>query len=167
MTSVKYLKHSSSFRAHIIDQNGVKADPEAIIQMPVPQNVTEVQQFIGRFNQLSKFISNCADLLHPLTALLSKKKTLAWGPNQEETFNTLKDKLSILTTLSLYNPKANIKLSTDASFYGLGAVLLQETSNKWQSVAYASQTISDSERHYAQIEKEALALMRAAEKFSM
>ena len=163
-------KTQLKFLGHIIDQNGVKADPaktEAIMQMPVPQNVTEVRRFIGMVNQLSKFIPNCADLLHPLTALLSKKNVWAWGPSQEEAFNTLRDKLSMLTTLSLYNPAAKIKLSADASSYGLGAVLLQETCNKWQPVAYASCTMSDSERRYAQIEKEAVALTWAAEKFSM
>ena len=118
-------------------------------------------------NQLSKSIPNCADLLHPLTALLSKKNVWTWGPSQEEAFNTLRDKLSMLTTLSLYNLAAKIKLSADASSYGLGAVLLQETSNKWQPVAYASCTMSDSKRRYAQIEKEALALTWVAEKFSM
>ena len=42
-----------------MDYYGVKADPaktEAIIQMPVPQNLTEVPRFIGMVNQLSKFI---------------------------------------------------------------------------------------------------------------
>ena len=78
LNSDKYevSKTQLKFLGHIIDQNGVKADPaktEAIIQMPVPQNVTEVRRFIGMVNQLSKFIPNCADLLHPLTALLSKK----------------------------------------------------------------------------------------------
>ena len=154
-------KTQLKFLGHIIDQNGVKADPaktEAIMQMPVPQNVTEVRRFIGMVNQLSKFIPNCADLLHPLTALLGKKNVWTWGPSQEEAFNTLRDKLSMLTTLSLYNPAAKIKLSADASSYGLGAVLLQETTNKWQPVAYTSRTMSDSKRRYAQIEKEAFAL---------
>ena len=118
-------------------------------------------------NQLSKFIPNCADLLHPLTVLLSKKNTWTWGPSQEEALTTLKDKLSKLATLMLYNPAANLKLSADASSYGLGAVLLQEVDSKWQPVAYASRTMSDTERRYAQIEKEALSLTWAAEKFSM
>ena len=118
-------------------------------------------------NQLSKFIPNCADLLHPLTVLLSKKNVWAWRPRQEEAFTTLKDRLSKLTTLTLYNPAANIKLSADASSYGVGAVLLQETNNEWQPVAYASRTMTDTERRYAQIEKEALSLTWAAEKFSM
>ena len=118
-------------------------------------------------NQLSKFIPNCANLLHPLTVLLSKKNVWTWGPSQEEAYTTLKDKLSKLTTLTLYNPTANIKFSADASSYGLGAVLLQETNNEWQPVAYGSRTMTETERRYAQIEKEALSLTWAAEKFSM
>ena len=87
------------------------------------------------FNQLSKFIPNRANLLHPLTVLLSKKNVWTWGPSQEEAFSTLKDKLSKQTTLCLYNPEANIKLSADASSYGIGAVLLKETNNEWWPVA--------------------------------
>ena len=60
--------------------------------------------------------------IQPLTVLLSKKNVWVWGPSQEEAF-TLKDKLSKLATLTLYNPTANIKLSADASCYRLGAVL--------------------------------------------
>ena len=41
-------------------------------------------------HQLSKFISNCTDLLHPLTVLLSKKNTWTCGPSQEEALTTLK-----------------------------------------------------------------------------
>ena len=163
-------KTQLKFLGHIIDQSGIRADPaktEAIIKMSAPKNVAEVRRFVGMVNQLSKFIPNCADLLHPLTVLLSKKNVWAWGPSQEEAFTTLKDKLSKLTTLTLYNPAANIKLSADASFYGVGAVLLQETNNEWQPVAYASRTMTDTERRYAQIEKEALSLIWAAEKFSM
>ena len=135
--------------------------------MSAPQNVAEVRRFISMANQLSKFIPNCTNLLHPLTVLLSKKNVWTWGLSQEEAYTTLKDKLSKLTTLTLYNPAANIKLSADASSYRLGAVLLQETNNEWQPVAYGSRTMTETERRYAQIEKEALSLTWATEKFSM
>ena len=46
-------------------------------------------------------------------------------------------------------------------------VLLQEVDSKWQPVAYASRTMSDTERQYAQIEKEALSLTWAVENFLM
>ena len=83
--------------------------------------------------------------------LLSKKNVWTWGPSQEEAYTTLKDKLSKLTTLTLYNPAANIKLSADASSYGLGAMLLQETNNEWQPVAYGSRTMTETERQYTQM----------------
>ena len=46
---------------------------EAIIKMTAPQNTPELRRFTGMVNQLSKFIPNCADYLHPLNALLNKK----------------------------------------------------------------------------------------------
>ena len=48
-----------------------------------------------------------------------------------------------------------LKFSADASSYGLGVVLLQEIDSKWQPVAYASCTMSDTERisQHVQIEK--------------
>ncbi|XP_026825696.1 uncharacterized protein K02A2.6-like [Ooceraea biroi] len=53
-----------------------------------------------------------------------------------------------------------------ASSYGLGGVLLQEDAKKNREVvAYASRTLSCSEKKYSQIEKEALALAYAAEHF--
>ena len=61
------------------------------------------------------------------------------------------------------------KVSVDASSFGLGAVILQRTESKssWKPVAYASCTMTDTERHYAQIEKEVLALTWGSERFSM
>ena len=66
----------------------------------------------------------------------------------------------------MYDPEKESKISADASAYGLGAVLIQKTDSDWKPVAYASRSISDSERRYSQIE-EALATTWACEKFSM
>lgn len=58
-----------------------------------------------------------------------------------------------------------IKISSDASQSGLGAVLLMQQYDDWQPVAYASRSMTDAETRYAQIEKELLSITYACERF--
>ena len=58
------------------------------------------------------------------------------------------------------------KISDDALSFGLGAVILQRVDNDWIPVAYVSQSLSETERRYAEIEEKALAITWACEKFA-
>ena len=66
--------------------------------------------------------------------------------------------------LKFYDPDREIKISSDASKSGLGAVLLQKHEG-WMPVAYASRVMTTAETRYAQIEKEMLAITFARERF--
>ena len=77
-----------------------------------------------------------------------------------------KEIISSPTVLTLHDASAKAKISADASAYGLGALLLQYQQEKWRPVMFASRSLSETEICYAQIEKEALALTWAAEKFA-
>ena len=59
--------------------------------------------------------------------------------------------------LALYNFKQPIKVAVDRSSYRLGDALLQYEGDEWKPAAYAFRTLSDTEKRYAQVEKEALA----------
>ena len=91
-----------------------------------------------------------SELTQPLQELLSTKRAWLWGPEQEQAFGRVKEELLQPTTLVLYNPLVELKVSADASSFGLRVVLFQKV------VAYASRSMSKTERRYAQIEKEAL-----------
>ena len=89
------------------------------------------------------------------------------GPAQEESFAKVKTELTTQTVLALYDLQADTKISADALSHGLGAVLLQKHGKEWQPVAYAFRAMTETETRYAQIEKEALAITWACEKFSI
>ena len=84
---------------------------------------------------------------------------------QEASFQHIKEELAKPSILVLYDTTAPTEISTDASAYGLGAVLLQQHGDDWKPVAFTSRSMTDTERRYSQIEKEALALVWACEKF--
>lgn len=165
----KFHQSSIKFLGHIIDREGVRPDPEritALLSMRAPTDVPELRRFMGMANQLGKFSPNLATISQPLRELLGSKRTWCWGLEQEQSFERIKRELTQPTVLTLYNPTARTKISADASSFGLGAVLLQEHPTTWRPVAYASRAMSETESRYAQVEKEALAVAWACDKFA-
>ena len=163
-----FNRRSIKFLGHIIDEHGIRADPEktsAISKMSTPKTITELRRFMGMVNQLGKFSSRIAQISQPLRACLSTKNAWAWGPDQDQAFEEVKKELTQPMVLALYDPTARTKIASDASSFGLGAVLMQQQEQEWRPVAYASRALTETERHYAQIEKEALAVTWACEKF--
>ena len=165
----EFRRNRVKFLGHLIDRKGISADPDktaAVLGMGPPKNVSDLRRFMGMVNQLGKFSSRLAEISQPLRELLSVKRSWIWGPDQERAFSELKSELTRPTILALYDPQAETKISADASSFGLGAVLLQHTGGLWRPVCYASRSMSETERRYVQIEKEALATTWACERFS-
>lgn len=79
----------------------------------------------------------------------------------QECYNKVKGLLVSAPVLRFFDTKETTVLTVDASSYGLGAVLLQNE----HPVPYVSATLSESQRRYAQIEKELLAVVFALEHF--
>ena len=68
--------------------------------------------------------------------------------------------------MCIFDPSKIHRVSADASKLALGAVLLQSADGRrWQPVEYASRKMTSAETRYAMVEKEALAITWACEKF--
>lgn len=140
---------------------------ETLASYRAPKNRAELQTFLGLATYIGPFIKDLAGKSEPLRRLLKKNAEWSWEQEQEEAFQKLK--LDIGTNVeaqAFFDPDCDTtKLYTDASPYGIGAVLTQQKSDEpGKIVAIISKTLSEVERRYPQIQKEALAVVWAMER---
>ena len=166
----KFLQDSIEYCGHIITKDGLQQAPvkvSAMIQMPPPTDVKQLRAFIGMVQYYARFIPNLSHRLHPLLQLLVKGAKWSWGQQQDSAFNDVKQELASNRVLTHYSQDLPLSLACDSSAYGVGAVLshtMEDGSER--PIAYASRTLNAAEKNYAQIEKEALALVWGTKKFS-
>ena len=117
---------------------------------------------------LSKFIPCYAVLTAPLRKLTGQDIPFAWGPEEAETFQTLKDSITYEDTMAFFDPRKPIVMRTEASFHeGLSAGLFQKTNKGLQPVHYISRLMTSAEKRYSQTEIDALAVKWAKSRLGM
>ena len=155
--------------ALVLDREGIPSSPakvQAVFKVCEPENRTELQSFLGLVNYYRKFIPNMSILVNPLNQLLSKDTPWCWCKECKVSFQALKDTLAWSNLSVHYNPKLEVQLAVDASPVGLRAVISHITADGTERpIAYASRSLTKSERNYSIIEKEALAIIFGIRKF--
>ena len=164
-----FLQESVEYLGHMIDSKGVRptsAKVDAIVNAPRPKTQQELKAFLGLLNYYGKFIASLSTLLHPLNQLLQANRKWKWSHDCERAFTEAKERLAAAPVLAHYNPELPLRLAGDASSYGIGAVLSHVLPDGTEHpIAYASRTLTSSERNYAQLEKEGLSLVFGIKKF--
>lgn len=151
------------FLGQVVDHEGVRPDPEkvsAILNLKTPTCVGDIRRLLGMTNQLSKFSPRLANMTKPLR---DKDSQWCWEEPQRRAFEDIRKEISQSPVLALFDPSRPTTVSADASSFGLRAVLLQE--QEMRPVAYASRSMTPTEQRYTQIEKEALAIAWACDRF--
>jgi len=164
-----FLAVSVEYLGHIIDDKGLHTSPKkvaAIQEAPAPKNQQELCSFLGLLHYYGKFIPNLATLLHPLNKLLKSGSTWKWSSECQQAFKQAKEQLLSATVLAHYDPSLPLQLAADASAYGIGAVISHTYPDGTERpIAFASRTLSNSEKKYAQLKKEVLSLIFGIQKF--
>nr|XP_022311305.1 uncharacterized protein K02A2.6-like [Crassostrea virginica] len=146
-----------SYVGHLITENGIKPDPtkdRALVDMPRPKDKDGVRCFLGLVQYLAKLIPNLSQVDAPLRILVKSETDFAWHHEQEKCFNELKRLCSRQPVLAFYDVNKPVEIQCDA-------VLIKAE----RPVAYSSRSLTDTEKRYAQIEKEMLSIVHAETKF--
>ena len=120
---------------------------KAVLNMPIPVNKSELQRFLGMINYLAKFVPDLSTITAPLRMLLQKDINFIMETQQVEAILKLKQLITTPPILQFYNPSARLRVRTDASGEGLGAVLEQMSETDWHPVAYASRSTTKAEKN--------------------
>ncbi|GKC76466.1 putative reverse transcriptase domain-containing protein, partial [Tanacetum coccineum] len=105
---------------------------------------TKVRQFLGLAGYYRRFIEGFSLISKPLTKLTQKDKKYEWGKDDEEAFQTLKQKLCSASILALPEGTEYFVVYYDASLKGYGAVLMQRE----KVITYASRQLKVHEENY-------------------
>ena len=97
---------------------------------------------------------NLSSICNPLNRLLQKNVAWKWSPPREKAFRKLKECLGSADVLTHYDSSLPVRLACDASSLGIGAVLSHVMPDGFERpIAYASRSLSKSEKNYSQIDK--------------
>jgi len=164
-----FMQESVDYLGHRVDAEGLHTSTEkveAIQRAPVPHNQQQLRSFLGLIQYYGRFIPDLASILAPLNMLLQKNGRWRWTADCEHAFQRAKEMLMSAKVLAHYDPSLPLRLAADASAYGVGAVISHAyPDGSERPIAYASRTLTSSEKNYAQIEKEALSLVYGVKKF--
>ncbi|XP_044316728.1 uncharacterized protein LOC123037931 [Drosophila rhopaloa] len=126
----KFFKQELLYLGHRVTSEGIGTDPEkvaAIAELEPPSTVRELRQYLGVASWYRRFVPDFARIVRPLNDLLRKGTKWTWTPEHQQAFEEVKARLVADPVLACPDFEKRFILQTDASDYGLGAILTQET----------------------------------------
>lgn len=164
-----FFRSELKYLGYLIDANGLRTDPskvEAITNYPVPKTRKEVKRFLGTASWYRRFVNGFSTIAGPLNKLTSSKRNtppFTWSDEANSAFLELKSCLVNAPILACPDFSLPFQVHTDASNYGVGAMLAQTVDGIEHPIAYMSRSLTGPERNYSVTEREALAVLTALE----
>nr|GFA89625.1 reverse transcriptase domain-containing protein [Tanacetum cinerariifolium] len=137
------------FLGYVITPEGIKPCPDkttAVLQLPSPQTVKEVQSLNGKLASLNRFLSKLAEKSLPLFQILKKcikKSDFRWTAEAEQAFQQLKQHLSELPLLVAPNPQEELIMYLSATYRAISAVLMTERGTTQTPIYFISQALQE------------------------
>nr|GEU96253.1 reverse transcriptase domain-containing protein [Tanacetum cinerariifolium] len=158
------------FLGYMITPERIKPCPqktEAVLQLPSPRTIKEVQSLNGKLASLNIFLSKSVEKSLPLFKTLKKcikKSDFHWTSKAEQAFKQLKQHLSELPLLVTPKPKEELIVYMFASYGAISAVLMNERGTVQTPVYFVSRALQGPELNYTPMETLVLSLVFAAKR---
>ena len=171
----KLFRNTVEYLGRIVSPEGISADPgklEAVAGWATPTDVKEVRSFLGFCSYYRDFIPGFAEVSAPIQELvvgkrkgMSKLPPFVWTEAAQRAFLRIKVLFTETPVLKYPNENDMFILDTDASNDSIGAVLSQVQDGKEVPLAFASNSLSKTQRNYCTTKRELLAIVVYTKKF--
>ncbi|GBG59559.1 hypothetical protein CBR_g49819 [Chara braunii] len=162
----EWAKTQVLYLGHVLDEDGIKPEDSkiaAIRDWPTLRTLTELRSFLGLANYYRKFVRNFSTIVAPLRRLLKKEAIWQWYKDCTSALKKLKRALIEYLVLKVADPSLSFVVTTDASQYGIGAVLQQDDDNGYRPVEFMSARMPSEKVATSTYERELYSLRQALE----
>ena len=163
-----FCVESGRLLGFIVSSRGIQVDPlkvEAIVNLPPPRTLRQLQSLQGKSNFLRRFIVNYAKITKGFMRLLKQDTPFVWDEPAQLAFEALKKALLSAPLLRPPDYSRDFILYLAASESTIGVVLVQENDKLIEHVVYyLSRALVGPEIKYSHVEKLALAAVYAVQR---
>jgi len=165
----KFHVQEVDFLGHTIRPNEIRMEKgkiAAVSEWKAPENVKDVQSFLGFANYYRRFIKDFGKIAKPLTDLTRKDIPFKFEKEETEAFEKIKNCILSEPVLATFNPELAIELETDASDFALGATIGQrDEKGVLHPIAFWSKKLSGPALRYPIYDKEFMAIVESFKEF--
>lgn len=159
----EFFKQELKYLGHVVSKQGISPDPEKVTVLkswPSPKSVEELRSFLGFVGYYRRFCKDFSRVAKPLHEMLGNKAAsgFQWTSEHETAFRRLISQCAEAPVLAYADFKKPFSIHVDASRDGLGAVLYQTIDGVERPVAFASRSVSKTEKNYPAHRLEFLAM---------
>ncbi|GBG65534.1 hypothetical protein CBR_g51126 [Chara braunii] len=140
----EFVRQELEYLGHFVTPEGISplSDKiQAVQEWPEPWNVTDVRSFLGLASYYQRFIKDYSKIAAHLNKLQCEDRPFDFGEEVRGSFFALKVALLSAEGLRIYDPLLPTRITTDATGYGIGAVLEQHDGVDWHPVEYFSKKV--------------------------
>ena len=165
----EFNKTKMEYLRLVVEEGKISTDPVKVkwfADWPIPTCIKDIWSFLGFGNFYRKFIPGFSTLAAPLNALLKKDIAFHWTKETQQSFNSLKQKLTSSPVLMMPDQTWPFQIECDTSKYASGAILTQQDNNgDRHPVVFLSKTFNETEWNYEIYDRELLAIIQALEEW--